>query len=241
MSAPDVQPRPITYSPAMADAHNYIRWVLSRFNGYLRGRILEVGLGHGSFYPQLANAGRYLGLDIDPASVTEAKQRFPEGEFVEGDLTSPHLSARLGGPVDAIVCVNVLEHIENDAAAASNLVEVLRPGGHLLLGVPAFPALYNDLDRLGGHYRRYVKSSVAALIPHDAAEIIRLEYFNAIGGVGWWANNFVRHRSLDTTRVASQVRAFDKLIVPLSRLIDPLMRGRFGQSVICIARRRSDA
>ena len=77
MSAPDVQPRPMTYSPAMADAHNYIRWVLSRFNGYLRGRILEVGLGHGSFYPQLANVQLvdYKVRILTPGSGTAAVTR----------------------------------------------------------------------------------------------------------------------------------------------------------------------
>ena len=230
--------RALTYTPAMAEAHNYIRWILSRFEGYLHGRILEVGLGHASFYPELARRGSYVGVDIDPDAVTEAGRRFPGAEFVEGDITSPTLASRLGAPPDAVVCVNVLEHLEDDAAAVRHLLGALRPGGHLLIGVPAFPALYNDLDRLAGHRRRYRTEAVRALVPPEIGEIVRLEYFNPIGGLGWWANNFVRHERLDGASISTQLRTFDRFVVPISRWLDPLTRGVFGQSVIGVVRRR---
>jgi hypothetical protein len=68
-------------------------------------------------------------------------------------------------------------------------------------------------------------------------EILELRYFNPIGGLAWWVNSLARHDSLDDTAVNAQIRIFDKYVLPASRLIDPLTREFFGQSLICIARK----
>ena len=134
--------------------------------------------------------------------------------------------------------INVLEHIEDDATAIANLVDVLKPGGHLLISVPALMLLYNDLDRLAGHCRRYTTRRLQDLLSDQPVEIVRLSYFNPIGGLGWLANRLKRYDSLNDAAVNGQIALFDKYIVPVSRALDPLSRGFFGQSVTCIARRR---
>lgn len=227
-----------TFSGEVAFATNYISWVLDAFAPYLRGDILEVGLGHGSYQPYLAGHGRYLGVDIDAGAVARAQARFPGADFAVADVTDAALAARVGGePFDAVLCFNVLEHIEDDALAVRRLLELVRPGGALLLGVPALQALYNDLDRPAGHHRRYHKRDLAALVPATGCTLRRLEYFNPVGALGWWANNFVSHQSLDAPTVNRQVRLFDRYILPISRLINPLTRRVFGQSVICVLER----
>ena len=105
----------MTYSPSIALADNYTAWMLSNFKDYLGGRILEVGLGHGGYYRHLARYGDYMGLDIDPDAISAVSERYPQGQFVVGDVTSPDLRQLLGSAVDSIVCVNVLEHIEDDS------------------------------------------------------------------------------------------------------------------------------
>src|SRR5208282_5810985 len=135
------------------------------------------------------------------------------------------------------LCCSVLEHIPEDGAAVKQLMSILPAGGHLLLYVPAFPALYTDLDRLAGHCRRYTRKSLAALVPAEA-DILRLDYVNPIGGLGWWLNGKVPHHSLDSSAVNGQIAVFDKYILPVSRLLTPLFRHVFGQSLICVLRRR---
>lgn len=228
-----------TYSSAMADAKNYISWVLESFSGYLTAPILEIGVGHGSYASALRNYGDYVGVDIDPASVNEARQRFPDLEFRVVDITSPEMVAFSNErEVKTIICLNVIEHIEDDARAVINLAQALRPGGHLLIIVPALELLFNDLDRLAGHHRRYTRDQIISRMVEAGLEVVRCDYFNSIGGLGWLANRALRHGSLNDNAVNSQISLFDKWLVPLSRLADPATRKIFGQSVIAIGRRR---
>jgi 2-polyprenyl-3-methyl-5-hydroxy-6-metoxy-1,4-benzoquinol methylase len=228
-----------TYSSAIADAQNYMRWLVDNFRPYLGGHILEVGIGHGHYSTLLAECGDYLGIDHDEQSVAEARVAFPGRAFAVCDiLDGAKLRAFLPRGPDAIVSINVLEHIEDDRTAIANLVDVLKPGGHLLLSVPAMMMLYNDLDRLAGHCRRYSSEGLKALLSTEPVDILRLCYFNPIGGLGWWANSLKRHQSLNDESVNGQIRFFDRYIVPVSRVLDPLFRPFFGQSVTCIARRR---
>jgi SAM-dependent methyltransferase len=228
-----------TYSSAMADAKNYISWILSSFSGYLAPTVLEIGVGHGSYAGVLRGHGDYVGVDIDPASVDEARQRFPDLEFRVSDITSPELVALASErKVKTIVCLNVIEHIEDDAKAVTNLARALQPGGHLLIIVPALELLFNDLDRLAGHHRRYSRDQMRSLLEEAGLDAVRCDYFNSIGGLGWLANRALRHGSLNDKAVNSQISLFDKWLVPLSRLADPATRKIFGQSVIAVGRKR---
>ncbi|WP_157809935.1 class I SAM-dependent methyltransferase [Bradyrhizobium canariense] len=227
-----------TYSSAIADAQNYMNWVIDQFRPYLKGQIVEVGFGHGHYSEMLSEFGDYWGLDHDRDSVERAKQTMLGRNFAVCDiLVREQLRSLFPEGVDAVFSINVLEHIEDDATAVANLVDVLKPGGHLLISVPALMLLYNDLDRLAGHCRRYTTKRLHDLLSDQPVEILRLNYFNPVGGLGWFANRLKRHNSLNDAAVNGQIALFDKYIVPVSRALDPLSRGFFGQSVTCIARR----
>lgn len=228
-----------TYSSAIADAQNYMDWVIGEFRPYLKGKIVEVGFGHGHYSDKLSTLGDYWGIDLDRDSVAQAKRAMPERNFAVCDiLQREQLRSLFPDGVDAVFTINVLEHIEDDAAAIANLVDVLKPGGHLLISVPALMLLYNDLDRLAGHCRRYTTGGLRGLLSSQPVDLLRLSYFNPIGGLGWLANRLKRHNSLNDSAVNGQIALFDKYIVPVSRALDPLSRSFFGQSVTCIARRR---
>jgi SAM-dependent methyltransferase len=138
--------------------------------------------------------------------------------------------------IDTVLCINVLEHIEQDRQAAENLLGLLQPGGHLLVLVPAFSALYSDLDRMAGHVRRYTLED-AARLAGESGQIVRRRYFNAVGGVGWFVNKAFRHSSLDSGAVNAQIQLFDRFVVPLARAVDLFARPFFGQSMICVIRK----
>jgi SAM-dependent methyltransferase len=187
----------------------------------------------------LGQCGQYLGIDLDEESVAAARATFPARRFERCNiLDRSRLHALLPEGADAVVSINVLEHIEDDATAIVNLVDVIRPGGHLLLSVPALMMLYNDLDRLAGHCRRYSTARLRALLAGQPLNIVQLRYFNPIGGFGWWLNSLKRHDSLNSDGINGQIRLFDQYIVPVSKALDPLFRSFFGQSITCIARRR---
>jgi len=223
----------------MEEATRYNGWVLAAFPGGVGRSVLEAGFGHGSFRSLLPEGTKYVGVDRDPEVIARARERFPDGEYFEADIGEPSFGARLAGArVDTVLCVNVLEHVEDDRLAVRNLLGVLEKGGRLLLFVPALRALYNDLDRLAGHRRRYTLKEVRELVPEDLGLVKRLGYFNPLGAVGWWLNGFVRHRSLEGPGVRGQVRLFENVVLPLSRLLNPVTRGLFGQSVACWVERR---
>ena len=221
----------------MAEAGRYKRWSLALFRGFIGDSVLEVGVGDGGFRPLLPASSRYVGLDVDADLLDRVRLENPGGRYVLADIQDPDLLAAVGGQgFDTVLCFNVLEHVEEDGLAVRNLLSVLRPGGHLLLFVPAHQALFNDLDRLAGHLRRYTIDDVRALVPGHHA-ILLLGYVNPIGAAGWWANNFRRHESLEERGVRWQVILFDRLALPLSRLLTPLTRRLFGQSVAAVVRK----
>jgi SAM-dependent methyltransferase len=227
-----------TYSSAMADAANYMSWILGAFGPYLRSPILEIGVGHGSYAKQLKELGPYIGVDIDADSVAEARKRFPDLEFEVADITDTSFREQLAPRgLESIICLNVLEHIEDHQSAVDSLAGTLQPGGHLLVIVPALEALYNDLDRLAGHHRRYRRDQMQELMGNAGLEVVKTDYFNSVGGLGWWVNRLKRHNSLNDNAVNAQITFFDKWLVPISRGIDPITRSFFGQSVIAVGRK----
>ena len=227
-----------TYSAAIETAHNYTSWIIARCAPFLGSTILEVGLGHGGYRAFLPPSARYIGLDIDAESVDRARRQNPADTFVAADVTDPALKTTLAGHrIDTVLCINVLEHIVEDRKAVENLMSILQPGGHLVVLSPAFPALYSSLDHLAGHVRRYVRADVPPLAPPGTV-VVRNEYFNAIGGVGWFLNKLVRHSDLNATAVNSQIVIFDRYVVPLARQTDRLSRRFFGQSLIFVIQKR---
>ena len=230
-----------TYSSAISEANNYTKWLIDLFGDRPRGNILEVGIGHGGYVPYLREKGSYFGVDISQESVDEERGKYPDVEFFVDDITSPQFGERFDGYFDSVVCINVLEHIQNDQAALANLYKVLRPGGHLLVIVPGVQSLYNDLDRLAGHYRRYSISRIKESLAGIPFYIEQLRYFNPVGGLGWYVNKFKSYDSLDDGSVNKQIAFFDKYLLPISRLSSPVFSRFFGQSLLLIARKGNGA
>lgn len=227
-----------TLSSSVAEAGNYTRWILDVFEPYLGRRVMEVGLGYGNYIPFLKGGDDFLGVDIDADVVALASRLHPKADFMVSDISHAAFVDAIGERrFDTVFCMNVLEHIQDDSAAVHNLLAGLDSGGHLLLLVPAFQSLYNDLDRLAGHVRRYTCTKLVRVLPPAGICVNRLEYFNPIGALGWWAQKFLRHDTLESNRISTQVRLFDRYLLPISRGVNVLTKGWFGQSVICVIRK----
>ena len=226
-----------TYSSAIEHAHNYTKWVLSPFTPYIGKSVLEVGLGHGGYKEYLPDNIKYIGIDIDTLSINKAKSKYPNDIFMQGDITDSSIKTTLNNiNIDSILCINVLEHIENDSLCIKNMLDILQEGGHLFLFIPAFQHIYNELDAMAGHFRRYTKKSISSLIPENG-QVVHCKYFNALGGIGWWLNGFIKHNSLNTSAMNNQIVIFDKYILPISKILDHITNKYFGQSLICIVKK----
>jgi 2-polyprenyl-3-methyl-5-hydroxy-6-metoxy-1,4-benzoquinol methylase len=129
---------------------------------------------------------------------------------------------------DAVLYIDVLEHIEDDVAEAAAAVQLIRPGGHLAVLAPAHDFLFSPFDEAIGHFRRYSKRSLAAAIPAEL-RCLRLDYLDAAGLLASLANRLLFRASKPTTR---QVAFWDSMLVPLSKRIDLATGYRIGKSVL---------
>ncbi len=193
-------------------------WLYREIAPYLGQRVLEVGCGLGNFARYLTDRRLYVGTDVAPESVDSLNATFGGRDNVRActaDVTDPAFLDLARLDLDTVFSLNVFEHIEDDRAAARNAAAVLRPGGALILVVPAHDWLYGTMDASIGHYRRYDKARMAALLGEAGLTVVRLKYINALGAVGWFVNGRIRRQ---TTPPAGQLRLFNVLTPWLSRL-----------------------
>jgi len=134
---------------------------------------------------------------------------------------------------DSIIYIDVLEHIEDDAAELAAAAARLRPGGHLVVLSPAHPWLFTPFDAAIGHFRRYTRAGLRDLGP-PGCRLVRLRMLDAVGMLASIANKLVLRSAMPT---AGQIALWDRGMVPLSRLVDPLFGHRLGKSVLAIWRR----
>ncbi|MCB9109944.1 MAG: class I SAM-dependent methyltransferase [Anaerolineales bacterium] len=223
-----------TSATQMAEADNYNDWTFDLFKPYVKGKVLEVGCGVGSFTKRFIQQGSFqqmLSIDISQDAVSYCQARFVHSglEFQCIDL----LMVR--GKFDMIVCMNVLEHIEDHKGALAHLYNLLNPGGILFLLVPAHQALYSPFDVAAGHYRRYNKKMMAELlstaVSHTRYRLTQF-YFNAVGALGYGFVYKVMKKA-PKAEAQSEIGAFDKLVVPVMRNLESKFIP-FGISLITI-------
>lgn len=203
----------------------------------LRGDVLEVGAGIGANAPVLLRprVRRLVCLEPDRHLVEQLQQRVARHVAAKRCEVRQGTVRDLGGTpqFDAVLYIDVLEHIEDDAAEAAAAAQLVRPGGHLVVLAPAHDFLFSPFDKAIGHFRRYSKQSLAAVIPTELRRL-RLDYLDAAGLLASLANRLLLRASKPTTR---QVVFWDSVLVPLSRWIDPATGYRIGKSVLGVWRR----
>jgi len=221
----------------LAGARRLADWMFDQFRGALAESAVEVGPGIGTFSARLLKAGtrELLLIEPDPAFTGMLERRFGDDARVtlvrEGLPESPTL-ARHEGRFGMALCQNVLEHVDDDAAALRAIAAALRPGGRLALLVPAHPRLFGSLDRTYGHRRRYTRDAVAAVVEGAGLELLDLYSFNLLGVAGWWVKS-----RLGATELGSRSLAAYEVLLPLWRPLERRLRPRVGLSLIAHARR----
>ncbi len=196
--------------------------------------VLEVGAGLGEFASEFTGFERYVVTDVDSGAVQKLKQRFadrPEVEVQQYDIDG---GTRLAQPVETLVAINVLEHIEDDIGALRRLSESLTPRGNIVLFVPGYQQLYGEFDRKVGHFRRYTPTTVAATAREAGLVVETSRPVNFLGAFAWWA---AVRRGGTTAPNPRLVSIYDRFVVPVTRAIEKVVPVPFGQSVLCVARK----
>ena len=217
--------------------------VLDRYNGFLfetvepfvGQRVLEVGSGTGTITQFLRDRDRVMATEYDEQYLHLLERRFENNLNVRTarfDLTQAAPESVAAERYDTIICLNVLEHIENDEAALGRLHDLLEENGRLLLLVPAHEALFGKMDEAIGHFRRYESDSLQALLQRVGFTLDEEMRVNALSIPGWFLNGRILRRE---TVPGFQARIADRL-VPLFRL-ERRLNLPVGLSLIAIARR----
>ena len=209
----------------------YNRWMFERLRRWIGRSVLEIGSGIGNLSAFLADRDRLVLTDTREEYLSRLRRRFAgQAHISVARLYLPDDDRAVAGQrFDTIICLNVLEHIDDDGAALHAIRRLLAPGGRLVLLVPALPALYGTIDRALGHHRRYKRAGLADLLRATGLKPVHIEYFNIAGIPGWWLAGRVLRRELIP---GGSLKLYDAL-VPLFRL-ERFIPWRVGQSLIAI-------
>ena len=192
---------------------------------FLHGDVLEVGAGIGT-NTLLLEPGSFRSwtcLEPDPALAAQAVTDTGRHIVIGDTRNLPSAPA-----YDAILYIDVLEHIERDREEMERAALLLRPQGNLIVLSPAHQWLYTPFDEAIGHYRRYTRSSLRAVSPPGCV-LRRLWYLDAVGVLASSANRLLLHQSRPELR---QILLWDRWMVPASTWLDPWLGHRVGKSVL---------
>ena len=200
---------------------------------YLRQSVLEVGAGIGSNTVLLnpAQSLRWVCLEPDQQLLSELKRNlepFPTGRCETFAGTVEKLPAT--ELFDTILYIDVLEHIEDDVAELKRAAAHLQTGGRLVVLSPAHQWLFSKFDAAIGHHRRYTRRTLLALAP-AGVKLDRALYLDAFGLFLSLGNRLLLRQDLPTVR---QIEFWDRCVVPVSRLMDPVLFYRAGKSILVI-------
>jgi SAM-dependent methyltransferase len=187
--------------------------------------LLDFGAGIGTFAATLVERGRAVSCietDTDQAGMIAAK----------GIPVQQRVSDYPDNSFDFIYSLNVLEHIEDDVQALTELRRVLKPQGKIFIYVPALNVLYSSMDRKVGHHRRYSRRSLQHLGRSAGYRVSHCRYADSLGFPATLLFKLTNNTSGDLN--PGPLTLYDKWIFPLSRLGDYLTSRLFGKNVYCV-------
>lgn len=218
----------------LSGARRFNQWMVKSIEPYMGDRILEVGSGIGNISRLLPKKEELIISDVDPVYLDILRVAFKDNDIVKVvnlDVQNREAAEALGkGSCDTVVCLNILEHVEDDLKALENIHFLLNPGGRLILLVPQYKWLFGSYDRHAGHVRRYSRRELQQRLTESNFKILRFKNFNSLGILGWWLNSCVMQK---THMDRWQLKIYDTL-VPLLRLVEFLLPLP-GISLICVA------
>jgi glycosyltransferase involved in cell wall biosynthesis len=203
----------------MARAPRFNAWMADTIRPYCGRTVLEIGSGTGNLTRRLIPRDQYVASDVNPLYLATLKSLTADRPYLDvtlTDVTRGETFPALPGGFDTVICLNVVEHVDDDVGALRNLRAALAPGGRAVVLVPQGPEVFGTLDEVLGHKRRYTPATLAKAAADAGMEVEEIVHFNRIGRPAWWLNGKVlRRRHFGLLQIVTL-----NALTPLFRLVD---------------------
>ena len=214
-----------------AAVRNWKSYWSSKITPFICGDVLEVGAGIGSNTKFLDQRPRRRWVCLEPdESLIEQIPNNLDTQPGKIEIVCGTLQCLESERFDTIIYIDVLEHIRDDKDELAKASSILREHGRIIVLSPAHQALYTPFDATIGHFRRYNSTTLRALTPADL-QMERIFYLDSAGMILSFANRMFLNQSMPTRQ---QLSFWDRCIIPVSRVLDPLLFGSLGKSIVAI-------
>ena len=170
-------------------APRFTKWMADTIRPYVGDRVLEIGAGIGNLTANLVPRTKYHASDINPHYLDRLETLKQARPYLQVHYTDASAAETYPAEqFDTVICMNVVEHIENDVEALRNIRRSLDKNGRAIVLVPNGPRLFGSLDKVLGHYRRYTREQLVKACQDAGFTVEKVLKFNRIGTPGWWLN-----------------------------------------------------
>ena len=220
---------PETATERFDNANFHIRYCLSFIKKYIKGDILEIGAGCGSFTRNYIKTDfKNITLtELDKKNIQDLNRKFKNFKNVKVLNTTIN---KIENEYDSILYLHVLEHIKDDQDEIREATKRLKKGGHLLIMVPAHQKIYSNLDRAVGHYRRYERKFFKEKLTN--LKRVKLFSLDIIGYLLYFLNKIFFKEEIFPSSL--KIFIWDKICTPLTAIIDRLTNYNYGKCIIAI-------
>jgi SAM-dependent methyltransferase len=217
---------------SVASAVRYHDWLTSLALPHLGEHPLELGSGLGDYAQQWLDRGvpRITVTEVDPSRLGHLRDRFAADSRVEVRMLDVHHPGHAAH--SAFAMFNVLEHIPDDVGALRAAHSLVRPGGTVIILVPAFEFAMSRFDRAVGHVRRYTRTSLEKALTEAGLTVREVRYVNMPGLLAWFVGMRLMRMTPGDGRLLS---VWDRWVVPAARRWEKRHRPPFGQSLFAVA------
>ena len=213
-------------------AKNWRKYQFKIISKYIQRNVLEVGPGTGNNLKYYKNKASIITLlEINKKLARSLKKKFYKNKKIKILNSNIHSIKK---KFDTIMYMDVLEHIKTDKKEIKKAINLLSPGGHLIIFVPAFQILYSNFDRDIGHVRRYRKFFFFNLAKKYKIKLIELKYFDSIGFIFAIINRLVGTNNQNN--VGLGIKIWNNFIF-LSKFFDCILKNMFGKSLLCVLKK----
>ena len=215
------------------DANFHIKYCLSFINKFIKGNIIEIGAGCGSFTKNYYDSKiKSLTLtETDQLNIKNLQKKFEKNSNIRiSDLSIDKIQSKF----DTILYLHVLEHIKEDVNELKNAKNKLNDEGHLVIMVPAHQKIYGNLDKAVGHFRRYEKDFFKKNLLD--LELVSFRYLDSMGYLLYYLNKiFFKNETFPSK---FKIFLWDKLFTPITILIDFLTNYSFGKCIVAVYKKK---